>query len=243
VKAPRFALFVLSLALLSLGAPAQQPAKAPAKTQEQSVKPGINETWKSENIAPLVDTLEAESREIYTERVNLAAIVGPKPGTVVADIGAGSGFMAEEFARRVGPQGRVYAVDINPRLLDFVSQRAKQHSLANLLPVLTPEDSVALPANSVDMVFICDTYHHFEYPRGTMTAIHRALRPGGQLVIVDFVRIPGQSPQWVMEHVRAGMDEVVKEITSFGFELTNVHNPPFLESNYVIRFRRVERPN
>lgn len=219
---------------------AQQPAKAPAK--EQSVKPGINEQWKSPNVEPLIGTLEAESREIYRQREDLAALVGPLPGMVVADVGAGSGFMAEQFARLVGEKGKVFAVDINAKLLEHIAQRAQQNGLRNIQTVLAREDSVELPASSVDLVFICDTYHHFEYPRSTMASIHRALRPDGQLVLVDFRRIPGKSRQFVFDHVRAGQEEVIRELTSFGFQLTNLHDVTFLPENYIARFRKVETP-
>jgi ubiquinone/menaquinone biosynthesis C-methylase UbiE len=197
--------------------------------------------WKSPDIEPLVGRLEVESREIYAHREALAAIVGPRPGAVVADVGAGSGFMALLFARQVGPTGKVIAVDINPKLLELISARAKKENLSNLQTVLAKDDSSELPPNSVDLVFICDTYHHFEFPQRTMESIHRALRPGGQLVVVEFRRVPGTSPEWLLEHVRAGEEVFTKEILDAGFELTNVHNAPFLKENYILRFRKVEK--
>lgn len=213
-------------------------AQTPAPAKEPSVKPGINESWKSPNVEPLIGTLEAESREIYRERASLAALVGPRPGSAVADVGAGSGFMVEEFARLVGPSGKVYAVDINAKLLEHIAKSAAQAGVKNITTVLTREDSVDLPANSVDIVFVCDTYHHFEFPQSSLRGILRALKRGGQLVIVDFRRLPGQSRDWVLEHVRLGEEDVVKEVAAAGFELINVHHPPFLADNYVLRFRK-----
>ncbi len=211
---------------------------APAAAQEQSVKPGINETWKSTEIQPLVNTLESESREIYAERGKLADLIGLRAGMRIADVGAGSGFMAEEFARRVGAGGKVYAVDINPALLERVTQRATAQGLADIETVLTREDSVDLPAAAVDVIFVCDTYHHFEYPQKSLAGIHRALRPGGELVIVEFHRKPGESQGWVLEHVRAGQEEVTREIEAAGFALLRVEPAPFLAQNYVLRFRK-----
>ena len=176
----------------------------PAAAQEKSVKPGINETWKSTAIQPLVNTLEAESREIFTQRAKLADLLALRPGMAVADVGAGSGFMVEEFARRVGPSGKVFAVDINAKLLERIAGHVKQQGLGQIQTVLTREDSVDLPAASVDLIFVCDTYHHFEYPQKSLAGIHRALRPGGELFIVEFHREPGQSEGWIIEHVRAG---------------------------------------
>lgn len=212
---------------------AQQPAKAP-----QGMPPGLNDTWKSPDVDPLIGRLESESREIYRERVKLAALVGPKPGSAIADVGAGSGFMVEEFAKLVGAKGKVYAVDINPKMMERVAQRAKQLGFGNVETVVTREDSVDLAPASVDIVFVCDTYHHFEYPEKSLTAIHRALRAGGELVVVDFHREPGKGNPQMREHVRAGKDQFIKEITEAGFALAADHSAPFLSENYVLRFRK-----
>jgi len=88
-------------------------------------------------------------------------------------------------------------------------------------------------------VFICDTYHHFEHPSATMRTIHDALRPGGGLVVVDFRREPGRSRAWIVDHVRAGKEVFVEEITAAGFELVREHEVPELAENYVLRFRRI----
>lgn len=208
---------------------------------EQSVKPGINERWKSPEIESLVESLESESREIYVNRELLAAVAAPRPGSAVADVGAGSGFMSEQFARIVGPSGMVYAVDINPVMMEHVARKAAEKGLVNIETVVCTDTSVNLPPSSVDMVFICDTYHHFEYPVRTMRTIHRALRPGGEIVLVDFTRDSAASGEWIMDHVRAGQGVFIEEITAAGFELIEVHDVPFLRENYVLRFRKVGR--
>jgi ubiquinone/menaquinone biosynthesis C-methylase UbiE len=213
---------------------AQQPA--PERPPQN-----INERWRAEQIEPLVEMLESESRSIYRERNLLAAIAGPLPGAVVADVGAGSGFMTLLFAQMVGPQGKVYAVDINPGLLDYIRTRAQQQGLENIQTILADEKDSRLPPHSVDLVFLCDTYHHFEYPRETMASIHRALKPGGQLVLVEFHRHEGHSPDWVLEHVRGNEQQFVREITAAGFELTNQHNLTNIPDNYILRFRKLER--
>jgi predicted methyltransferase len=92
----------------------------------------------------------------------------------------------------------------------------------------------------VDLAFVCDTYHHFEFPQKTMASIHRALRPGGRVVVIDFHRIEGISSDWVMEHVRAGQEVFRKEIEAAGFRL--VEEPKFLKENYCMIFQKVEPP-
>lgn len=206
--------------------------------EESNVKPGINDMWRREDLGPLVNILENESREIFTERMELAAVIGAPEGAVVADIGAGSGFMANIFAHQVGPKGKVYAVDINAMMMRRVAEGATEAGLDNLEIVVCTDRSVELPEASVDLVFICDTYHHFEYPKNTMTSIAHALKPGGQVVLVDFHRIEGESPQWILEHVRAGEEVFTQEIIDAGFDLINDHDVSFLKENYVLRFRK-----
>ncbi len=205
---------------------------------ETSVKPGINDKWKSEEIEPLIARLEEESREIYSNSKLLAATAGPAPGSVVADIGAGSGFMAQHFAELVGSEGKVYAVDINATMMKHLAEAAAEAGLDNLETVVCSEKSVDLPPNSIDLAFICDTYHHFEYPRNTMSSIHEALRPGGQVVLVDFHRIEGVSRDWIFDHVRAGQEVFTQEVLDTGFELVNSHALPQFEENYILRFRK-----
>lgn len=220
---------LLALALLANWTP-------PAAAQEASVKPGINESWKSNDIDPLIDRLEAEDREIYAHRSAIASLVGPPPGSIVADVGAGSGFMVEEFSPLVGPGGKVIALDINAIMMQHVRDQAAKKGLGNVVARVSGEREVALDPGSVDIVFISDTYHHFEYPQSMMESIHRALRPGGQVIVVDFDRIEGQSEDWVLQHVRAGREVFTQEIEAAGFQLVGVHAASFLKQNYVLRF-------
>lgn len=212
----------------------------PVASDRQSVTPGINERWMGPDVVPLVATLESERREIWINRERLAAVTDPAPGSVVADIGAGSGFMVELFSALVGPQGKVYAVDVNPVMMQRVADRAREAGLTNLETVVCTQRSVNLLAASVDLMFICDTYHHFEYPQATMRSIHEALRPGGQILLVDFERIPGVSRPFILEHCRAGREVFTREIIEHGFELIEVHEVPALKENYVLRFRKTD---
>ena len=97
-------------------------------------------------------------------------------------------------------------------------------------------DNARLPPDSVDLIFICDTYHHFEFPQRTMQSIHRALRAGGSLIVIDFQRIEGVSSEWTLNHVRAGKETVINEIEQSGFELVDA--PEIMQENYFLRFRK-----
>src|SRR5262249_25547152 len=104
--------------------------------------------------------------------------------------------------------------------------------------VVCPPDAVGLEPQSVDLVFICDTYHHFEFPLRTMASIHRALRPGGQVVLIDFHRIKGKSSEWIMGHVRAGQEVFTGEVRACGFK--QGEDLKFLNENYFVRFVKGE---
>jgi ubiquinone/menaquinone biosynthesis C-methylase UbiE len=208
-----------------------------ARGQEKSVKPGINDPFKDPDVAKFVGTFEGESREIFTARDKVVAACDLKPGMIVADMGAGTGLFTRLFAKAVGPDGQVYAVDIAPKFLEHIQKTAREAGLKNVTPVLCNQDSADLPPNSVDLIFVCDTYHHFEFPQRTLASLHRALKPGGRLIVVDFIREPGKSRDWILNHVRAGQDEVEKEITSAGFNKSGEVKDLFKE-NYLVVFEK-----
>jgi len=208
-----------------------------ARGQDKSVKPGINDPFKDPDVAKFVGQFEVESREVYAARDKVVAACELKPGMIVADVGAGTGLYTRLFAKAVGPDGQVYAVDIAPRFLEHIRKTAREAGLRNVTPVLCDPDSADLPPNSVDLVFVCDTYHHFEFPERTLASLHRALKPGGRLIVVDFIREPGKSREWVLNHVRAGQDVVEKEITSAGFKKAG-EVKDLLKENYLVVFEK-----
>lgn len=207
--------------------------------QEESVRQGINEKFLDPNLKPeeWTEKFEVESREIYDLRNEIAATVGLNPGMEMADIGAGTGLFTIPFSQAVGPEGKVYAVDIAKNFLTHIRARANREKAGNVETVLCTDRSIELPENSIDLAFICDTYHHFEYPQASLASIHKALRPGGELVLIDFKRIPGESSEWVMGHVRAGQEVFESEITAAGFEKVDEVDD-LLSENYFVRFRR-----
>jgi predicted methyltransferase len=227
-------------AILLLAACQGAAVQTIAVVEEPSVKPGINKDFLDPNLKvdKYEERFEGESREIFAQRARIAALVGVEPGARVADVGAGTGLYTRMFAQKAGASGVVYAVDIAAEFVRHVEADAQKRGLANVKGVLCTERSVELPKASVDLVFVCDTYHHFEYPRSTLASIRDALRPGGELVVVDFIRIPGQSREWILDHVRAGQDVVTQEIEAAGFVKVRDEQTPFLRENYAMRFRR-----
>jgi predicted methyltransferase/V8-like Glu-specific endopeptidase len=208
-----------------------------APAQEKSVRPGINKPFENPDLQEFIKKFEGESREIAAKAKEIVAACKLKPGMAVADVGGGTGLFTRKFAVEVGDKGKVYAVDIAPTFLRHIEKTCADSKIKNVETVLCDQFSTKLPNNSVDLVFICDTYHHFEFPQRTLRSIHDALRPGGQIILIDFHRIQGKSSDFVMGHVRAGQEVFVGEITSAGFKVID-EEKHLLKENYFIRFEK-----
>ncbi|HIG29496.1 MAG TPA: methyltransferase domain-containing protein [Verrucomicrobiales bacterium] len=208
-------------------------------TLEKSVNPGINRSYLRDDIKVVewVERFEVEGREVYDHRDRIVKALGIQTGSTVADIGSGTGLFTALLAEAVGPEGRVYAVDIVEAFLKHVGDYLEKKEITNVETLLCSERSVKLPPASIDLAFICDVYHHFEYPNSSLASIHEALKPGGILVLVEFERIPGKSSNWILKHVRAGKETFSSEIVSAGFR--KLDQADFLKENYLVRFQKV----
>jgi ubiquinone/menaquinone biosynthesis C-methylase UbiE len=160
---------------------------------------------------------------------------------IVADIGAGTGLFTRLFSDAVGREGRVIAVDISQKFLEHIQKTSREEGRRNVDTLLCTADSTRLPPESVDVAFICDTYHHFEFPLKTMTSLRQALKPGGRVIVVDFRRVAGTSTDWVMNHVRAGQEVFEAEIVQSGFRKTGEERD-LLKENYFVIFEKVRNP-
>jgi precorrin-6B methylase 2 len=130
--------------------------------------------------------LEREEREQEERGDLLLRELGLKPGMVVADIGAGTGYYARRMAPLVGSTGQVLAVDVQPEMIEMATAMAKKANITNIKPVLCTVDDVKLPEASVDLAIMVDVYHELEFPFEVMESIVRALKPGGRLVFVEY---------------------------------------------------------
>jgi ubiquinone/menaquinone biosynthesis C-methylase UbiE len=214
---------------------------AGAAAQEGSVRPGVNQPYFEPDAARKWSrVLEAPSREIARRHEEIVAALQLPSGAAVADIGAGTGLLSLDLARAVGPTGKVFAVDIVPAFLAEVRGRAQRAGLTNVRTVLANERSADLPAASIDLAFLCDVYHHLEYPHTYLASLARALRPGGRLVVIDFKRIPGVTKPAVLDHVRADQAQVTREIEQAGFRLLTQRD--LLVENYWLEFAATPAP-
>ncbi len=189
------ALLFLAIACGQSPRPATQTPKSKATTDTAYVYQtasgdGTGKVYFGREIAQVMghfgaDWLERPEREREERTDVLLDVLKLKPGDVVADIGAGTGYFSFRIAPRV-PQGRVLAVDIQPEMLGFIRQGMKARKATNVEPVLGTIENPRLPANGVDVALLVDAYHEFSHPREMMQRIANALRPGGRVVLVEY---------------------------------------------------------
>lgn len=215
------------------------PQAVRAQAQGGSVKPGINEKFLSDDldVEEWTGRFEGESREIYAHRKEIVAALKLEDAQRVADVGAGTGFFSELLAEAVGENGQVWALEISPKFIEHLKQRFDKAGLSQIEVVENTDRSTGLAESSVDLAFICDVYHHFEFPDDILRNLKYVLRGRGSLVVVDFKRIEGESKEWVFDHVRAGQEVFRAEIEKAGFVFVEEVKIDGLEDNYVLRFR------
>jgi ubiquinone/menaquinone biosynthesis C-methylase UbiE len=205
---------------------------------QSKTDPKINEPFKKPDVKGFIKKFESDDREVFAKRNEIVAALGLRPGMAVADVGAGTGLFTRLFAEEVGKTGRVYAVDIAPRFLAHIAADAKKHGQSQVVTVHGSQLSTNLPGESVDLVFLCDVYHHLENPQQTLASIRQALKPDGKLVVIDFDRVEGRSADFVLKHVRASQDVFRKEIEAAGFWFEPVRKPPTFKENFFLRFEK-----
>ena len=140
-----------------------------------------------EDLDAYVAKMEDPSRDAWQKPDEVVRALGVSPGQTVGDVGAGPGDFSLRFARAVqGGHGRVFATDVEPRMLAALQKRLRASGLRNLTPVLGLEDDALLPEGSCDLVLIVDTYHHFPDGPTFLRRLAGALRPGGRIANIDF---------------------------------------------------------
>lgn len=226
----RFLLFALSIVFAS-------PVVA---AEPQSVRPGINDTYLNPDINAEAQNkgFTSENRETFSNRVEIAAAIGLKPGMTIADVGAGTGIYEPVFSKAVGGHGKVFAVDISKPLLAFIEKSMKDAGITNVTTVVGSDKSINLPPNSVDVVFTSDVYHHFEYPQVILADIRRVLKDGGQFIVVDYDHVPGVTTPSMQQHVRTDKKTVIAEVTQAGFKPPEDVTISGFKSSFFLRFQK-----
>jgi ubiquinone/menaquinone biosynthesis C-methylase UbiE len=166
--------------------------------------------------------LDRPEREKEEKTSKLMKHMDFKPGEVVADVGAGSGYLTFRIAKVVGEKGKVHAVDIQQEMLDLIQERAKKQKLENVVPVLGKIDDPKLPAGQVDTIIMVDVYHEFSHPYEMMEGIVKALKPGGRIAFVEYkmedVNVPIKLVHKMSER------QVIKEMEPFPLKHKKTHS-------------------
>jgi tRNA A58 N-methylase Trm61 len=166
------------------------------------------------------DWLVRPEREAEEQPEKALDALNLKPGMVVADIGAGVGYMSLRLARRVGPSGKVYANDLQPEMLDRLRQNAAKAGITNVVTVVGDVADPKLPANTMDLVLLVDVYHEFSQPQQMLRKIRETLKPDGRLVLLEY-RAEDPNVPIVAEH-KMTVAQVKAELEAEGFVLQPV---------------------
>jgi precorrin-6B methylase 2 len=169
-----------------------QPATADTRYERAAPSPdGIGKRYMGREISGVMgwegaQWLERESRAHEERPALLLQELALTPGMTVADIGAGTGYYTWQLAKKVGPGGRVYAVDVQPQMIAMLDSQMAKRGVRNVVSVLGSETTVKLPAASVDLAIMVDVYHELAYPAEVLDSIVAALKPGGRVVFVEY---------------------------------------------------------
>jgi tRNA A58 N-methylase Trm61 len=166
------------------------------------------------------DWLNRPEREKEENPEGALDALGIQPGVVVADVGAGTGYMSLRLARRVGPAGKVYANDLQPEMLRRLGENAAKAGLANIETVQGEEADPKLPAGRMDLVLLVDVYHEFSKPREMIDKIREALKPDGRLVLLEYRKEDPKVP--ILPEHKMSVAEVKAELEPQGFVLSKV---------------------
>jgi SAM-dependent methyltransferase len=176
-------------------------------------------------IAPVMgvggaDWLDRGERESEENPDGALDAIGFKPGMVVADIGAGTGYMTLKMAKRVGPSGKVYAEDVQPEMLRRLRANAEAAKLANIQTVLGGEADPKLPPGALDLILLVDVYHELSQPQRMLRKMRESLKPDGRLVLLEYRKEDPSIP--IRPEHKMSVQEVKLEVEAEGFHLDQV---------------------
>jgi SAM-dependent methyltransferase len=232
---------ILTLAaLLAMAAPvaAQHAHHEGAPAHSHAIE--MNQRWAAPDVdvGAWVARFEAPERDVIANRDAIVAALQLAPGQTVADVGAGTGAYLKALSEAVGAEGLVIAIDIAPAFVAHMAARARAEGLANVTARLGAADNPMLGDGSVDVILSVNTFHHFEAPEAMLKAMHRALKPSGQMAMVDFDR----DATGATDHQRkmAPLDKAghIRLIEAHGFRLVEDVAIPGLRQNFMLRFVR-----
>jgi arsenite methyltransferase len=217
-----YAVILVAFILLPVAVHAQDAVK-----RDQHQMHGLHRDPKA-----YIGALEDPQRDAYQKPHEVVHALSLKPGEVIADIGAGSGYFTFHLARHVGEKGRVYAVDVSSDMILHINRRIRDTQANNVVSVLADPDDPLLPERSVNRFFICNVWHHVENQTKYLSLMKKTLKPGGEVVMIDFQKkeLPIGPPM----QMKIAREDLIKQMESNGFRLTKEHT--FLPYQYFLVF-------
>jgi ubiquinone/menaquinone biosynthesis C-methylase UbiE len=189
--------------------------------QQASVHPLSGRRFAQTMGAEGADWLDRAERDVEEEPDRAIDVLKIEKGSTVADIGAGSGYMTVKLARKVGPQGRVYANDIQPAMLELLNKRITKSKIANVSVVLGMQDDPRLPVETLDLVLMVDVYHELSQPQLMLRHIRASLKPGGRLVLLEYRKEDPSIP--IKPEHKMSVADAKLEVEAEGFKLTKTN--------------------
>lgn len=183
-----------------------------------------------EDLAAYLERIEASERADWQKPDEVVQALELKPGQIACEIGAGPGYFALRLGRAVGEQGTVFAVEVEPRILEVLRERVAHSDLRNVVPVLGLAEDPMLPPASCDLILTINTFHHLENGIGYLKRLVRSLKPGGRIVNIDFHK--REMPMGPPAELKVDRDEFLQSARAAGLEL--VAEPTFLEFQYFL---------
>ena len=183
-------------------------------------------------------TLESPNRTATQKVDEVLSDLSLKPGMIVADIGAGSGFFSRPLAKAVAPTGKVYAVDIQQGLLDYINKRDAEENIHNVQTVLGEFDDPKLPARNVDLAFINDVLHHIEHRAVYLKALGTYIKPSGRVAIIEMNKDDPNTGHKNQPELLVGREEIVGWMSDAGFKLVEEHADLFPGTKWFLIFGR-----
>jgi len=179
-----------------------------------------------------IGALEDPKRDTYQKPQEVMTALGIKSGEVIADIGAGSGYFTFRLAHHVGGKGKIYAVDVSPDMILHINRRIRELNVSNIVSVLSDPDDPLLPDHSIDRFFFSESWHHIETQAKYLALMKRMLKPGGEVVMIDFQKkdLPLGPPL----QMKIGREDLIKQMESHGFRIRKEYT--FLPYHYFLIF-------
>ncbi len=239
---PIIALLIIVCSLLFLSGATLTLADSNSYSLRSHSRDGIGKFYLNREIAQVMGHqgagwLERSSRETEEQPSQVVSHLDLKPTDIVADIGAGTGYMSFLMAALV-PQGQVLAVDVQPEMLEIIELLKQERHVTNIKPVLASVTDSHLPPFSIDLALMVDAYHEFEYPREIMAGIRQSLKPGGRVVLVEY---RGENPFVFIKPLhKMTQKQVRKEMQAAGFLWRETKS--FLPQQHLMVFTLANEP-